>query len=298
MNCSNSNATWDWQGGNYHLQKNSYLGLSENTWSGGVTLNQEDLSYMCDEATPVKDCGDFHYHVNGSDIKALEGSKETMYQVKRRRMLQFGSEIMEPPFHCENVPTSFINTKDRIDSIDDVLLDVAEWEAGFQEDVSLSGFEALDQAESWLADCLNDSEMLGSSEPNSSGTSDGQNDHTEDCSVQSRSHAIGIESQPCRSTSSIIIKGKKAFFKKTSGKITSSVAYPFTFVKPCGAHGDVTLKDINQKILSPALKPKQSKEDPLACYPTSAFSGKPVVGKTKIRIEGGKGSITIMRTKG
>ncbi|KAI3749638.1 hypothetical protein L2E82_20253 [Cichorium intybus] len=64
--------------------------------------------------------------------------------------------------------------------------------------------------------------------------------------------------------------------------------------------GAVTLKDINQKILTPpSSKSKKSHEqDPANSYPTSAFSGKPVVGKTKIHTEGGKGSITIMRTKG
>lgn len=85
---------------------------------------------------------------------------------------------------------------------------------------------------------------------------------------------------------------------QTPTKLPSSVAYPFTIVKPCGGHGDITLKEINKRILSPPpSKAKQSKEEPIA-YPRSAFSGKPVVGKTKIRTEGGKGSITIMRTRG
>lgn len=82
-------------------------------------------------------------------------------------------------------------------------------------------------------------------------------------------------------------------------KVASSVVYPFAFVKPCGVHGDVTLKDINQRILTPPpSKLKKNSEDLSAAYPTSALTGKPVVGKTKIRTEGGKGSITIMRTKG
>lgn len=81
--------------------------------------------------------------------------------------------------------------------------------------------------------------------------------------------------------------------------MTSSVVLPFAFVKPCGVQGAVTLKDINQKIHTPPpSKSKKNYEDPTISYPTSAFSGKPIVGKTKIRTEGGKGSITIMRTKG
>lgn len=89
--------------------------------------------------------------------------------------------------------------------------------------------------------------------------------------------------------------GRKSIIRAPT-KLASSVAYPFAFVKPCGVQGDVTLKDINQWIHTPS-KLKQDIENP-AAYPTSAFSGKPVVGKTKIRTEGGKGSITIMRTKG
>ena len=82
-------------------------------------------------------------------------------------------------------------------------------------------------------------------------------------------------------------------------KLASSVAYPFAFIKPSGAHGDVTLKEINQHIQTPPpLKSKQSNDDDPSAYPKSAFSGKPVVGKTKIRTEGGKGSITITRTTG
>lgn len=86
---------------------------------------------------------------------------------------------------------------------------------------------------------------------------------------------------------------------RAPSKPASSVVYPFAFVKPCGVHGDVTLKDINQRISTPPpSKSKQACEDASPSYPTSALTGKPVVGKTKIRTEGGKGSITIMRTIG
>lgn len=85
---------------------------------------------------------------------------------------------------------------------------------------------------------------------------------------------------------------------RTPPNLASSVVYPFTFIKPCGVHGDVTLKDINQRIHNPPKSKQNEPEDPCIPYPTSAFSGKPVVGKTKIRTEGGEGSITILRTKG
>lgn len=96
---------------------------------------------------------------------------------------------------------------------------------------------------------------------------------------------------------SFVCIGRESYIR-TPAKLASSVAYPFAFIKPCGIHGDVTLKDINQRIRTPPPSKSKQNEDPAASYPTSAFSGKPVVGKTKIHTEGGKGSITIMRTKG
>lgn len=59
----------------------------------------------------------------------------------------------------------------------------------------------------------------------------------------------------------------------------------------------MTLKDINQLIRAPPPKLKETIDDP-SSYPTSAFSGKPVVGRTTLSTDGGRGSITIMRTKG
>ncbi|MCD7467530.1 hypothetical protein HAX54_005027 [Datura stramonium] len=45
----------------------------------------------------------------------------------------------------------------------------------------------------------------------------------------------------------------------------------FLFVKPCGAHGDVTLKDINQRIRTPQSKTAQSSVDPSVAYPEVCF---------------------------
>lgn len=94
--------------------------------------------------------------------------------------------------------------------------------------------------------------------------------------------------------SRFLLLGRKSLVQSPT-KLTTSVVYPFALIKPCGAQGDVTLKDINRRIKAPPPKPKNEKNDDQN-YPTSAFSGKPVVAKTKIRTEGG--SITIMRTKG
>lgn len=80
------------------------------------------------------------------------------------------------------------------------------------------------------------------------------------------------------------------------------IAYPFDVVKPGGVEGDVTLKDINHRIL---MRPKKPIPHPVGDYaahpcasPASGFgiSGKSVVALTKIHTQGG-GTITIIRTK-
>jgi hypothetical protein len=77
------------------------------------------------------------------------------------------------------------------------------------------------------------------------------------------------------------------------------VAYPFELIKPCGFRGDTTLRDINQKIHAPPpYRIRHKYDDEPVSYQASAISGKPVVHKTKIHTEGGKGSITITRTRG
>ncbi|KAL9273849.1 XRI1-like protein, partial [Drosera capensis] len=289
--------SWEWQQSHYCLQKDSNLGTYESMWGARDAQNLP-------MTTPIKDCGDFHYHVNASgNMKKVEGSKEASSQFKRRRMLQFSDEVLEPSFQSEDVLSTFLKSKESIDTVEDLLLDAPEWESGFQEDISLSCFEGLGEAESWLADCFNDNEFLANSEPHasvdtselsSSGISDSQNDRIEDHSAQSTSHVILVQPRAKGTSGSIIIKGKRNGLKAPR-KPTSSVAYPFTIIKPCSENGRLTLRDINQKIQAPPPRPKQ--EDPLSTYPTSAFSGKPVVGKTRIRTLGGKGSITIMRTK-
>jgi hypothetical protein len=77
------------------------------------------------------------------------------------------------------------------------------------------------------------------------------------------------------------------------------VAYPFELIKPCGFTGDTTLRDINQRIHAPPpFKIRHKYDDEPGSHEASAISGKPVVHKTKIHTEGGKGSITITRTRG
>jgi len=82
-------------------------------------------------------------------------------------------------------------------------------------------------------------------------------------------------------------------------KVRTSVAFPFELIKPCSILGAVTLNDINEKIHAPPpYKIKHKNDEEPNSHQASAISGKPVVHKTKIHTEGGKGSITISRTIG
>lgn len=168
---------WDWQGEEYRLQKDSNYGKlfccrpsiwlevinmspklsearkklmklmmmllfladeSQCLWNE-VALNEEDLSYMLDETTPIKACGDLAYHVNHSGIslfiffhllwlivscllsfliaecisdtmqKEPEEYKETSSQLKRRRMLQFDTQVIDSPFCNEEMSSVFLS---------------------------------------------------------------------------------------------------------------------------------------------------------------------------------------------
>ncbi|EHA8591213.1 protein XRI1-like [Cocos nucifera] len=80
------------------------------------------------------------------------------------------------------------------------------------------------------------------------------------------------------------------------------VAYPFAVVKPGGLEGDVTLDDINARILMRPARPVRHPVGEFAGGPCVSadgpgLSGKAVVSLTRIHTKG-RGTITIIRTKG
>ncbi|GAY39096.1 hypothetical protein CUMW_041750 [Citrus unshiu] len=293
--------SWNWQGEEFCLQKGSNFDMSGSQFNE-VILNEEDLSYMLDdETTPVKSCGDLAYQAthSGKMSKDPKEHRETYSQAKRRRMLQFDPQVLDSSLCCDEMPSAFQKSNEREDSVEEVLPGVSQWTTGLSG-LSASNCDGLDSFEGWIAECLNDPEMTFTPDDmNFSEASDIQIDISEFCNSTNSLPTCNtnvVQQQVTRTPRNVFFKGRKSLLR-TPTKLASSVAYPFAFIKPCGIHGDVTLNDINQRIHSPGSKTKQNIDDPSA-YPTSAFSGKPVVGKTKIHTEGGKGSITIMRTKG
>ncbi|GMI76183.1 X-RAY INDUCED TRANSCRIPT 1, X-RAY INDUCED TRANSCRIPT [Hibiscus trionum] len=287
MDYSDDQNTWNWHGEDYGVQNNSDSG----EWTQ-VTLNEEHLSYMFDETTPVKDCGDlsYSYHFTHNDYISEEPKDSS--QFKRRRMLHFDTHGVESSLLCEEMPPSvFLKSSERGGLIEDASPDASQWVAGFSEDASASSYDGLDQlCEGWL-EYFNDADMLLSSDDmNLTAASDVHIDISD--LYDARPDAV--QNQPTQTSQNVVFKGRKSGFNCPPSKLSSSIAYPFAFIKPCSFHGDVTLNDINKRIQA-----RRSNEDvAAAAFPTSAFSGKPVVGITKIRTDGGKGSITITRTKG
>ncbi|XVE85545.1 hypothetical protein DITRI_Ditri17bG0098800 [Diplodiscus trichospermus] len=85
-------------------------------------------------------------------------------------------------------------------------------------------------------------------------------------------------------------------------RVVTRVVYPFALVKPGGLDGDMTLNDINERILMPPTRPVRHPVGDFACRPCVSadgpgLSGKAVVALTKIHTQG-RGTITIIRTKG
>ncbi|KAL1207448.1 Protein XRI1 [Cardamine amara subsp. amara] len=294
--------SWDWQVENYNHQPQSVFSDVPECTMTEVTLNQEDHSYMFDdETTPVKACSESGYQViTGEANKKLEVHSETRSALKRRRMLQFEDHSMETSLFSSENFASILKSSARDETFDELLPEGSHLMEGFSEDASASSFEGLDlYAEEWYADCLNDAETPTLPDDLSFGSPDVQVDISEYLNVppEPEPETREVQRPVTRSSPNVIFKAGRKSFTRPVSKLPSSIIYPFAFIKPCGVHGDITLKDINQKIRAPPAKPKQHIEE-LAVIQTSAFSGKPVVGKTRIRTEGGKGSITIMRTKG
>ncbi|CAL5418159.1 unnamed protein product [Camellia sinensis] len=152
---------WDWHGEGYCLQKETNLDISPCLWDG-VSQNEEDLSYMFDETTPVKACGDLAYHVadNVNMDKELQQCTEMSSQVKRRRMLQFDNEILGSPLCNEEISSIFLKSKWREKIRLKRLYLICRIRCLVLKETSATGHEGLDQSsEGWLADCFNNDEM-------------------------------------------------------------------------------------------------------------------------------------------
>ncbi|XP_015690489.1 protein XRI1-like isoform X3 [Oryza brachyantha] len=278
---------WGWQSQEYDLQKDLLAAdaadPSSCLWSE-TSHNAGDAWSMFDEQTPIKHCTDIDFQfcdIGDIVVKDFDEGKETL-QAKRRRMLQFCPDNVE--MDCAMAADGLSES-----------LQVNLGFSGHQCLLNCDGTEEL--PEEWLVDCSQqDNESCCPPEEISPAAAleEANLSVHENSSSQEQSNTVQKTTMQSRPTP---LKAGKNIIR--ARKVKTSVVYPFELIKPCGFHGDITLHDINQRIHAPPpYKIKHKVDEEQLSYQTSAISGKPVVHKTRIHTEGGKGSITITRTRG
>lgn len=278
--------------------------ISHILWDD-LTGNKEESRNLF-ESTPAKDCMESElvptsmakqgYQEPTSTPPAVQRDADSPHS-KRRRMLHFPdpticNERTEPGFvTVEDGGNSFICRSGDIQISNNTSPRLATNEGAYS-----SPSENIGQvSESWMENCFNEGELqCMSEEMNGEVPFDDQIDISEFCSLQPSESDLEIQHEPIPKTVSTAKKTRC----HSATKLVTPVAYPFTLLKPCGVQGDVTLNDINQRILMPQSRLTDRHNDTTSQFVSSpAFSGKAVVALTKIHTEG-NGSITIMRTKG
>ncbi|KAJ6824821.1 protein XRI1 [Iris pallida] len=298
-NNDNNSDMFEWREEEYCLQRDTTYDVSHCLWDE-VNVNADNLIHMFDDQTPIKDCLDFGYQVPNAGDNSDKGLvwSETP-QMKRRRMLHFTSDNNDNVIDDEQLACAAGEDSLMEDGLPRDLEWNAQWDSVVHDDIDAFNCEGWDQPSAGLsANCLNESEMhCSTNEMNNYIPSDDQVDIPGFCNISPQME-LDLAQKTTSPASIKIFKGRKSYLRSPK-KLVTSVAYPFALIKPCGVQGDVTLKDINQLIHAPPpSRSRDTKDVNSLPYPTSTLTGKPVVVKTKIRTEGGKGSITITRTKG
>jgi hypothetical protein len=292
---------WDWKDESFILDVDSPFVLSESLWEEW-TQSEPDTKTLF-TSTPSSVVTD--PRLPTVDIKNSEGRSEDTInpdhaskgspRCKRRRMLLFPGDQSESVI-CDSNPNQQCEESIGLNNSDSHLLggyqgmqvsDSATTSLWFSanEDPFCTGNET---AEKWMLGCINEREghILSAHELNAL---------LPLTQIPEKEIAVPDFLTSTRTPPLLALHEGKP-------KLATPVAYPFAVVKPSGVEGDVTLNDINQRISMPPTRPIQHPVGDHAKPPSlassgSGLSGKAVVALTKIHTEG-KGTITIMRTKG
>ncbi|XP_025824553.1 protein XRI1-like isoform X3 [Panicum hallii] len=295
-----SQILWDWQAGEHcEADDASHADATKFVWD---CLNQDDdeLLGLLGNQTPLRDCRDFFADIPDISCKETLDPEESR-EAKRRRTLEYppessqsevgthetaspfvASEVTEVSLLCTDEPQS-LNcdiqySSNNIDTISSLSNQASYWQENNHLEHCSYGTPVYVEPDQMP--CTQESVAYVDDQAGISGSS-------EIAPVTER-----FIMQETRKLSTLkVSKGGSSSLVKAKQNITTTVAYPFTLIKPSWKEGDVTLQDINQRLRAPPKKPPE-------ILGTSAFSGKPVIGKTRIKTDGGKGSITILRTKG
>ncbi|CAN6270514.1 unnamed protein product [Urochloa humidicola] len=292
---------WDWQaGGHCEPSDASHAEATKFVWD---CLNQDDdeLLGLLGNQTPLRDCRDFFADMPDISCKETLDPEESR-EAKRRRVLEYPSESSQSEVGTQETSSPFVASEgteisllctdephnlncdmqyssNNIDTINSLSNEAPFWQEDNHLEHCSYGTPPV-YVEPDQMPCTQESVAFADDQAGISGSSE----------IAPVTESLII--QETRKLSTLkVSKGGSSSLVKAKQNITTTIAYPFTLIKPSWKEGDVTLQDINQRIRAPPKKPPE-------ILGTSAFSGKPVIGKTRIRTDGGKGSITILRTKG
>ncbi|KAF8668325.1 hypothetical protein HU200_052383 [Digitaria exilis] len=232
------------------------------------TLDDDLLGFFGNQ-TPLRDCRDFFADIPDVSCKETLEPEESR-EAKRRRTLEYPSESSQSEAGTHET-SSFVASEATMNSL--LSTDAPYWQDNHLEHCEPDQMPCTQESVSYVDDQAG---ISGSSEIAPV---------TESLIMhETRKLSTLKVSKGILGGNSSLVKGKQ--------NITTTIACPFTFIKPSWDEGDVaTLQDINQRIRAPPKRPPE-------ILGTSPYSGKPVIGKTRIMTDGGKGSITILRTKG
>ncbi|KAH9287815.1 hypothetical protein KI387_031932, partial [Taxus chinensis] len=241
----------------FQLDCDSPLAISRTLWDD-LAVNEEESKNLF-ESTPAKDCMESKFAPTSGDKQGneeqsssplvMQGDIDSPHS-KRRRMLLFSDPIICNENNGHGLGTFEGCRNSTMDRCGDVHTpDLNSHGLLCKENPYSSVNESMKQeSTNWVDHCLNDGEMqFMSDEIDEPVQFDDQIDISEFCQLQPSESEVEILHEP---PPEAILSGKKTRLR-TPTKLVTPVAYPFTLVKPCGVQGDVTLNDINERILMP-----------------------------------------------
>ncbi|KZV31392.1 hypothetical protein F511_05496 [Dorcoceras hygrometricum] len=192
-------------------------------------------------------------------------------------------------FNCKRRRLFLFSEHQNQDLMDNSSSTMKCWASNFMQDDTMSQITKCDtisdmgtpeEAVSETYDCLSSSLKESLMDPQC--TPDKENL----CNIRDPIVSSGVNNDPKK-------KSKRALWKV--------VMSPFALVKPGGYEGDVTLNDINKRILMPPTRAVRHPVGEFASRPLVSpegpgLSGKAVVAFTKIQTHG-RGTVTIIRTR-
>ncbi|CAM6106312.1 unnamed protein product [Calypogeia fissa] len=322
---------WYWQDDSYKLDTESPLALSRSLWDGLAQSEADSRSLFA--TTPSTEILDADQLVStfsrrvGLD-EEVDAGCSSMYDAgsnslqegsprsKRRRMLLFPGATEEAAIADTSFDTGLDSSSggqcaDMIPSCedldkDDVAMAPSTSSLWYQHgDPHFSTNEVVDP-QSWMVRSFGEVPENEPCDPTKLIIPVGDNSGS--CSDYKQPSTFESDATNWQSTPFVSSPNPGAGPRAslTRPKSVTPVAYPFALLKPCGAQGDVTLNDINERIARPPSQPHLGGGDSRPSPPPSDMpqpggspgpSGKSVVRLTKIHTEG-NGTITILRTRG